>query len=155
MKIAQAEERLNDSNVTTLEISFDKFTHQQNLETRIDLLMFIQKEASIAFKIQAGELNELYDNLLKDKRLKFDAEMFYKWFSFILSNPNKMWIDIEVVIDFFNTKFLTNPALVHDIDSCGFSCVMQMFLTINESKENLFFTIGNTDENYNSLRNKT
>ena len=81
--------------------------------------------------------------------------MFYKWFSFILSNPNKMWIDIEVVIDFFNTKFLTNPALVHDIDSCGFSCVMQMFLTINESKENLFFTIGNTDENYNSLRNKT
>jgi len=41
MKIAKAEEQLNESNVSTLELSFDKFTHQMNLETRIDLLMFI------------------------------------------------------------------------------------------------------------------
>lgn len=102
--------------------------------------------------MKAGELNQLYDNLLKEKRLRFDAEMFYKWFNFILSNKN--WIEVEVVIDFFNQKFLTNPAIVHEIDSVGFACVMQMFLMINEAKDNLFFTVSTEQENYNSLRNK-
>jgi len=72
----------------------------------------------------------LYDALLRNPRLKYDAEMFYKWFNHILSD--KKWISVGCVRDFFTQEFLTNAALVHSLDSSGFTCVSQMFLMIND-----------------------
>jgi len=137
--MAQAKEGLNEGNFETMELGHDNFTHKVNLETRIMLLLFVQKKGSIAFKITPDELLNMYANLME--RLTFDAKMFYRWFNPILGNS--MWIDSQTVQDFFNQKFLTNATLAHDVSADGFTCISNMLLMVNENQGNLI--IDDTD----------
>jgi hypothetical protein len=105
------------------------------LETRLDLLFFLQESTKGNFKIEKEQLYQLQDNLFSSG-FTVDRDVFFKWLKNVISQST-FYIAPPHIKEFFVEKIEQNLSFVHNLKDAGFQCVSDIFILVNELNEKI------------------
>ena len=122
--------------IETFPLFNEGYTHSKNLEVRLDGILFILDTVQIQGpRIQAEQLQRLWDILITNTKLPGDMRAFMRFFRRVLQE--RTWLDIRVVCQFFEEKVEKNTQIAQEISYDGFICIQTMFLYINEFENSI------------------
>ena len=113
-----------------------RYTHKQNVKTRLKTLEFIIINNLLPFNISQFEI--LWKIFVLEPTCRTDLEVFFKW----LNKLNKEKINKETTVEIFNNLFCTSLP-ISSLTAQALECFKTQFFCINQLEKRIEFRNGN------------